>query len=170
MEDRILAALSSILYLRSSMFVSRFLIQQRSLALDAPAVAAQPTVLADHTMAWDDQRDWVGRAGACNCSRRRGLAERLGDSPVGAGAAVGDGPQRLINSPLERGRLYVERQIEVGLFPVKVAEDRADPFAQPFTLIARDVGGWILARQSGFERRIVIAQADEADAALRRRD
>src|SRR5579864_3939572 len=67
-----------------------FLLEQRVLAFEAPAVAGQVAVLTDDAMAGNDDGDRIRGAGASDGANRSGLADGSGDFGVRARGAVGD--------------------------------------------------------------------------------
>ena len=91
-------------------------------------------------MTRNDHRYRIGSTGAGHCSGSARLIERLGDLAIGTRAAVRDGLQVLPHPPLERGRLYIERHIQLLQSSVQVFAQRAGPRAQE-RAIGLQVGG-----------------------------
>src|SRR5579864_72861 len=67
-----------------------FLLEQRVLAFEAPAVAGQVAVLPDDAMARNHDGNRIRGAGASDGANRSGLADGSGDFGVRARGAVGD--------------------------------------------------------------------------------
>src|SRR4051794_7003007 len=85
-------------------------VEQRALALDAPAIAREIAVGADHAMARDRDGERVGGAGLGDRADGAGRADLARDLGVARGLAGRDLAQRLPDSLLERGAADVERQ------------------------------------------------------------
>ena len=87
---------------------SGFARQQRPFTGEAPAVAAQGAVTADHAVAGDGQGDRVGAAGLGHGPHRLGGAQPAGELGVAHGAAGGDQAQLLPDAPAERRAAQIE--------------------------------------------------------------
>ena len=145
--------------------------EEGALALDAPAVAADIAVFAHDAMAGDGEGDAVGGARLGDGAGRRWLADGAGDLAIGARAAVRDGAQCLPDAPLEGRRLHIQRQIEVRLLAVQMADDRRNGGIEAGG-IPRDRGGGIFLLQRGREGVVrvtkVMAQMPRSVAATSR--
>src|SRR5207249_4164886 len=104
------------------------LLEQQSLARDAPPIPARVAVPAHHAMAWDHQCDGIRGARARHRARRAGLADGLRHRAIAPRLSVGNGAQRLPYTLLELCRLHVERQVEprrvAGEVPEQGVQDR----------------------------------------------
>src|SRR6516225_1769726 len=84
-------------------------IQERSLARQSPAIAAQATVAAHYSMAGNDDGNRIGGTSAGHCAACGRLAHGFGNFGVGTRAAIGDGPQLFPYATLKGGGLHVDR-------------------------------------------------------------
>lgn len=80
-----------------------FRVQQAALAVEAPAVASQPSITADDAVAGDDDGDAIGGAGAGDGAHGAGTTDGLRDFGIGLRAACGNGLQVVPNLELECG-------------------------------------------------------------------
>src|SRR5215471_7354315 len=90
----------------------RLLLDQLTLALDAPAVAGQISIAAHHAVARDGQCDWIGGASPSHRARRRKGTDPAGQLHVGHRPSGGNGPKFLPDAALERSPTHIEREIE----------------------------------------------------------
>ena len=104
--------------------------QQRVLARQAPTIAAQAAVLAQHAVAGDSQRCGVGRAGAGHGPGRRRLAQLHGQLGLSAGGAVGDGLQGAPDTVLKLGACDVQGQVQLALLAAQVSLEHGRPAFQ----------------------------------------
>lgn len=107
--------------------VQSFMREEGALAVQAPAIAGQIAVLANDAVARDNDRYWIGGAGASDGANGAGFADGSRHFAIGFRRAVGDSPQFFPDAPLKRGCLYVGRQIEVRLMPFQVCKYCFDP-------------------------------------------
>src|SRR4029450_1070778 len=104
-----------------------FSVDQPAFTLDAPAIAGQAAVLADDPVTRDDQANGVRRARSRHRPNGGRRANRSRDLAVGTGLAIGDRLQILPDSPLERRRLNVDRQIQMRAPAAEVPPEGRDP-------------------------------------------
>src|SRR5690242_13912884 len=132
---------------------------------EAPAVAGERAVLANDAVAWHDDGDRVGGAGASDGANGFGLAERAGDLRVGARAAARDALQLSPNTTLECGGLQIERKLDVR----RAALDALENFRDPALELVGSSGNFrarIFIAQFGDEFVFVVAKIDRGDAAV----
>src|ERR1041384_3864659 len=91
---------------------SRFTLEQRPLALDAPAVTGKRAVVAHDAVAGNGDRDRVRGAGVRYRTHRFRHADPLRDLRVGRGRPGRNLAQRLPHALLKGGAAHVEREIE----------------------------------------------------------
>src|SRR5260370_12390395 len=87
-------------------------LDQLALAIGAPPIAGERSVVAHDPMARDGDGDGVRRACLRHRARRISTADAFGDLRVAHGRADWDRPQRLPDALLEGGSVAVEREIE----------------------------------------------------------
>src|SRR5690606_24088019 len=90
-------------------------LEQRPLALDAPAIAGQIAVAAHDAMAGDRNRDPVRRACLAHRSHRARRTDPLGELRIAERLPGRDRAQRLPDALLEGRAAQVERQVESDL-------------------------------------------------------
>src|SRR6267143_1510497 len=103
-------------------------------------------------------------------ARCRRLADEPSHFRVRAGLAERDLLQLLPYPSLERGRPYIERQVEIRFATVEIRENSSDPPVQVAALVLDHSRRGKLGDQLGLERGVTVAEGDAADAALRARD
>src|SRR5882724_2650312 len=88
-------------------------IEQQSLGLQSTEVVAQATVGADHSVTRDEQREWIGGAGAAHGPDRLRVVDGGRDRCVARGVSVTDGGQVLEHPTAEsRAEREIQRQVE----------------------------------------------------------
>src|SRR5258708_18253902 len=142
---------------------SRFTVEQGALALDAPAVSRQRTVVAHDPVAGNGDRDRVRRASLRDGAHGFRQADALRDWRVGHRRAGRNLAQRLPDALLKGGAAYIERQIE----PERWRFDEADHFSHPLleALVAADqrrLGKAVL--ELAHQRLGFVAEQNGADA------
>ena len=100
--------------------------QDALLAFGAPSISARLPILSHGPVAGHDQRDRIRRTGPADRPRSLRRTQAFRDLAVRSGFAVGNRPQLLPHSMLERRGLHVYRKIEVELLPVQVLQDHVD--------------------------------------------
>src|SRR5215469_15667177 len=143
--------------------------QQLALAFDAPPIAAEIAIGADHPVARHEQRQLVRRAGLSHRPHRLRLAQRSGNLCIARRLAEWDLPQGPPYSRLERGAPNVERQVEIVIGRRDEPHDAIGPV--PHTgLIGNHLGRRKALLQRRDEAVAVVGERGHADAALGRRD
>ena len=99
------------------------MIQQPLLAPQAPAVAAQIAVGADHAVTRHDDRKAVVAVGATDGSRGARAVELVGELRVGRGVPVGDLQEPPLHCVLEGRARHDQRNREARQRPGEVAAD-----------------------------------------------
>src|SRR5690348_17210934 len=140
--------------------------EECALSLQTQAMTGKASILPDHAMAGNYNRHRIRRAGPCNSANCARLADSAGNIRVSARRAARDAAQLFPDAPLKRRRVHVEGKFGVGLPATQAVEDSADPLGHAVR-IAPNFRARILAGQSLFERRSVVAQIDGTDPALR---
>src|SRR5213078_4013215 len=97
-----------------------FLVQEFFLPFQSPAVTTQALIASDHAMARYDQSDGIGGTGSRHGADRSGTINCLRNFSIGSRRAIGNRAQRFPHKTLERGRLYVEWQNEIGTFAAQM--------------------------------------------------
>jgi len=131
---------------------------------EAPAIAGEAAVLGDDAVAGDDDGNGIGGAGASDGADGFLASDGAGDLAVGARGTPGDAAEFFPDAALKSGGLDVEREIAMGLFAAKMAEDFADPGGESGD-VGANLGARIFAGERGLELRLGIAEIDGADSA-----
>src|SRR5262245_45799379 len=92
-----------------------FLLQQRALAVDAPAVAGESAVVAHDAMAGNGEGELVCGAGTRDGANGFRGTDAPGDLGVGRGGTQRDGLQSAPDLLLKRRAADIEREVEAGL-------------------------------------------------------
>ena len=93
-------------------FTDAFQFEQMRLGRQPAGKAGQRAITADHPMAGHDDGDRIAAVGGADGAGRTGLAQALGQLPVGARLAVRDLQQAVPDRALERRAGEVQRQVE----------------------------------------------------------
>ena len=144
-------------------------LEQRALALDAPAIAGERAVGAHHAMAWDRDRDRVRRARLGDRAHGLRPADALGDLGIARGRPARNARSACQTRLLERRAAHVERQIEPMRRRLDEAHDLRDQSLE--LLIAADqkrLRETVLKVADKGVR--VVAELDRADPFPGRRD
>ena len=96
----------------SRLLETLFAFKQGAFALYSPAITAQALVLADDTVARNDQRHGVIGAGVGDRPAGSRLTDRISDLAIGSCFAQGYRLQLLPDLDLEGGSAYIQWQIE----------------------------------------------------------
>src|SRR5947209_909543 len=97
---------------RSSGIHLRFPLQQRALALDAPAITGKRAVGAHDAVTRNGDGNSIRGAGPRHRAYRGRAADPFGDLAVARGSPGGDVAERLPDALLERGAAHIERQFD----------------------------------------------------------
>src|SRR5487761_26988 len=137
--------------------------EQRLLALDAPAIAAEPAVSPYDAVAGDRDGDWIRGTRLRDGAHCAGAADTLGDLGIGRRGAGRDRAQRLPDTLLERRTAQIERQLDRRAAPF----DEADA-ASHHLLECRFATDELRLREAIVQRTHqalgIIAQHDRTDA------
>src|SRR6266566_93727 len=85
--------------------------EQGCLALHAPAISRQASILLHHAMARDHQRNWIGSACVGHRAYRFRTADGLGDFSITARFSGWDAPESVPHQLLKRRALNVQRDV-----------------------------------------------------------
>src|SRR5579884_1354942 len=135
------------------------------LAGDAPAVAGEIAVRANHAMTRNDDGNGIRGAGASDGAYGARTAEGAGNLAVRARRAARDALEFLPDAALKCGRLKVERKVLRGSFAVNAAQNFANP-AFKTGMGRRKFRARIFLAKFLKEPGVRVAQIDGGDAAL----
>ncbi len=146
--------------------VRRFLFQKPSLSVNAPVVAAELAVPAHDAVAGDDERNWIGRAGARDGPRRRRPADTARHFSVARGRASGNALQ-LAPHPSAGTPSREHRAASADRAPLARGSPRWWPPTPETSIGAIDTRIREFSSQVSFESAVARADLHCADAARR---
>src|SRR6516165_10254524 len=88
------------------------IIQQAALSFEAPSVAGEFAVRANHTMTWNQEGERIRPVRPAHCSRAARLSKSARYLTVGASRARRNRAQLTPYSQLERRHADIERKVE----------------------------------------------------------
>jgi hypothetical protein len=140
-----------------------FGLQQCAFAIQAPTVAAEVAVATDNPVAWDNDGERIGAAGASDGTSRTWLADTLGEFSItdrGTGRNIA---QRFPNPALERGALDVQRYIRYDTGLPDGGRNVGKPLAEGrIVIMQRGLGEALVQPLNEIRRRI--AELDRAES------
>ena len=141
------------------------MLEQRSFPFQAPPVACQLPIFADHAMARHYHGHWIGGASSSHSPHGVRPPDPACNLRVGSRGSIGNAPQFLPNPSLESGCLHVGRQIKTWFPAPQVRQNLFHPLlpALRTACCSSKLGARIFLAQCAFELFIGFADIKGAD-------
>src|SRR5579872_542301 len=148
-----------------------FVLEQPALALEAAAVAGERAGRADQPVTRNDDGDRVVAVGVPHRPRRARTAEVRSELAVGAGLAVGDVGEGVVDAALERGPAGLHREVECSTFAREVPADLLDGLGETVRVLSPAVVGRgvpLVRHEEAAQHAVVPPEGETAERALDR--
>ena len=145
-------------------------LKQGAFAMEATPISSEAAVGTDHSMARNDDADGVVSVGQPHRPRGSGPADLACDLPIRRGLSIGDIEQGSPDSPLERGSLESEGDVELGELAIEVGLELVDGVGECHWTVAPAVlVGWrvrLVGHSQIGDRLAVTSHRERADRAV----